>query len=109
MNRENYKQVLHEITEHPDKWDQTSWHRKRLFGLCGSSHCFAGWAQLLSGRKAHDASAATHARLWLELTPVEALYLFDVNRTMEDFYTFLEADMAKDSVTVEELEAMVNG
>lgn len=33
--------VLKTIEENPQHWDQNNWH-------CGTSHCFAGFAQLLS-------------------------------------------------------------
>ena len=35
--------VLRTIEENPQHWDQRNWH-------CGTSHCFAGFAQLLGRR-----------------------------------------------------------
>ena len=78
MNQANYDTVIAKITENPDCWDQTEWH-------CGTTHCFAGWAQILSGRQADGATTRRDARRWLELTWSEANYLFDAKRTIKDF------------------------
>ena len=78
MNQENYDAVIAKITENPACWDQTEWH-------CGTTHCFAGWAQILSGRQADGSTTRRDARKWLELTLAEADYLFDAKRTIKDF------------------------
>ena len=82
-NIENCKLVLQKIKENPDQWDQGSWH-------CGSSHCFAGWAQILAGKEADSDAARRDARIFLGLTKYEADYYFDADRTLEDLETVLE-------------------
>jgi hypothetical protein len=39
-NQANLEATLAAIESHPDHWDQSSWH-------CGTSHCFAGFAEML--------------------------------------------------------------
>lgn len=41
-NAELAYRVLDHIDAHPTEWDQATWK-------CGSSHCFGGWAVVLSG------------------------------------------------------------
>lgn len=36
--------ILEQIEQHPESWDQTLWHNS-----CGTTHCIAGWAIVLSG------------------------------------------------------------
>lgn len=106
MNRENYKEVLAQIESDPRSWDQKVWHRNRgPLGICGSAHCFAGWAEILSGHKADYRTAAFHAQRWLEISDQEATYLFAVERTLKDFHKFLEAH--PEDVSAKELEALV--
>jgi len=78
MNRENYKLVLDKITSCPEEWDQKDWH-------CGATHCFAGTAQILSGKPADNLSARGDARIFLDLSMEEARYLFHTERTLADF------------------------
>ena len=40
INTELLQLTLKTIKENPEHWDQTRWH-------CGTSHCFAGFAQLI--------------------------------------------------------------
>jgi len=41
INVELLKKTLEAIKANPDHWEQETWH-------CGTSHCFAGFAELLS-------------------------------------------------------------
>jgi len=81
MNRENYKLVLDKITSCPDEWDQWVWH-------CGTTHCFAGWAQILSGKPADRDTVRRDARVFLDLSSIEANYLFEAARTLRDFNNY---------------------
>jgi hypothetical protein len=36
--------ILAQVTHRPETWDQTTWHSP-----CGTKHCIAGWACVLSG------------------------------------------------------------
>jgi len=85
MNTENFQRVLEKIEACPAEWDQGSWH-------CGTKHCFAGWAQILSGKPANDATARVDAREWLGLTRYEADYFFSMVRTLEDFQAGYDKD-----------------
>lgn len=78
MNIKNYKKVLKKIKAHPETWDQRLWH-------CGTAHCFGGHAQIFSGREANDCTIRFDARIWLNISLHQADYLFDMDRTIEDF------------------------
>ena len=80
LNRENLKLVLDHIKADPDTWDQTNWHSE-----CGTKHCFAGWAQILSGKPLSLGTVRRDARIFLGLAKPEADYLFAGSRTLEDF------------------------
>lgn len=76
MNRERIKQVIDRIEANPKMLDQGIWH-------CGTKHCFAGYAQILSGKYdagAYDVNTSEtifeEARLWLDLTIIQAMILF---------------------------------
>jgi hypothetical protein len=78
MNIENFNRVLDHIRAHPEAWRQTVWH-------CGTQHCFAGHAQIMSGKAAIDDYALLDAAEFLGLDHSEAHHLFRPERTMEDF------------------------
>lgn len=80
MNEERFRQVLEQIENHPETWDQTDWHSD-----CGTAHCFAGWAQILSGAPIVKGHARRDARIYLDLSRDEADYYFNGDRTLEDF------------------------
>ena len=40
LNHKLLKQTMNQIIEHPETWEQDTWH-------CGTTHCFAGWAELI--------------------------------------------------------------
>ena len=82
-NIENCKLVLQKIKENPDQWNQGDWH-------CGTSHCFAGWAQILAGKEANDGTARRDARIFLGLNRHEADYYFSAYRTLDDLETVVE-------------------
>lgn len=47
LNRELMQKTMDQILLHPETWNQSVWHSD-----CGTSHCFAGWAQnILVGRQ----------------------------------------------------------
>lgn len=47
FNKELANRVLEQIEAHPETWDQSEW---ACFSdnECGTSHCFAGWAVMLT-------------------------------------------------------------
>jgi hypothetical protein len=85
LNRANYEAVLNKIESCPAEWNQRSWH-------CGTTHCFAGWAQVLSGRPASDATVRRDARQFLGLTSQQSDYLFSAYRKLADFREFLVSE-----------------
>lgn len=88
MNLVHYQQVLDQIVAHPETWDQTQWH-------CGTSHCFAGWAQVLSGKPADETTARRDARIYLDLSSWQADQLFHASTTLDE----LQAGVSKDRET----------
>jgi hypothetical protein len=85
MNKEHFADILNTIEANPSCWDQARWH-------CGSSHCFAGWAQLKSGKPAVVSFVRRDAREWLDISKVDADWLFAVDRTIDDFKWFLTSE-----------------
>ena len=83
MNRKNFKLVLDKIESDPSCWNQRVWH-------CRTQHCFAGWAQILSGNKPDNRTVEEDAMEFLGLSRGEAHYFFNSHRTLEDFRKFLE-------------------
>lgn len=94
MNSRRYVAVLEAIERNPKHWDQTDWH-------CGTSHCFAGVAELqqfnlsikTSARKFYSRRAREDptqyttevAQHWLGLEDEQAAWLFSSHRTLDDF------------------------
>lgn len=91
MNKKNFERVLAFIEANPEHWDQRHWH-------CGTSHCFAGVAELVK----HNLQMSDHehtirvasrwrlptfliARRFLGITEAEACWLFSAARTLDDF------------------------
>jgi hypothetical protein len=82
-NIENIKKVLEVIENNPETWDQSSWH-------CGTSHCFAGHAQILAGKEINDETCRRDARTFFGFTGFEADYFFYSYRTLEELKTSLD-------------------
>ena len=82
-NLDNCKLVLAQIENHPETWDQKDWH-------CQTAHCFAGWAQILSGKRENNITVRRDARIFLGLSLREANYYFSSSRTLEELKTVLE-------------------
>lgn len=95
MNTQRFVAVLEAIERSPKHWDQTDWH-------CGTSHCFAGVAQLqemkmsiktsakkLYARTSHRDGLFVYisevAQRWLGLTDEQSAWLFSSHRTLDDF------------------------
>lgn len=99
-NKERLYQVLDAIKANPNHWNQEDWH-------CGTSHCFAGFAQLIkhaipisSDVKDADYTGSGEveylvgdkeltdplyeAEKWLELNHYQSKELFSVGNTLED-------------------------
>jgi hypothetical protein len=87
MNRENFQKVLDQIQSHPETWKQSSWH-------CGTTHCFAGWAQILAGKSPDGDTVRRDARMFLELSLADADYLFAQHRPLSDFREYLATNRA---------------
>ena len=81
MNLENFNKVLAQIEANPSCWNQEDWH-------CGSSHCFGGWAQILSGKEANLETVRGDAREYLNISAVDANWLFRGTRTLEEIKSF---------------------
>lgn len=84
------------IENDPSCWDQKSFHKRNVTPPCGTTHCFAGLAQILSGKPADDFSCLADAREFLGLTKEESYYYFDKNRTFAELKTALEDWYDKD-------------
>ena len=78
MHKENFGRVIDKIKTCPTEWCQDTWHHNE-------KHCFAGLAQILSGKAADSFTTRADAREWLDLTLFEADYYFHPDRKLEDF------------------------
>lgn len=130
MNVENYKLVLNHIKKNKKMWDQTEWHCASKDSPCGTVHCFAGHAELLAGHKLpkrfltllvkeessvyrlteeewdflNEIRGRTldRAMEFLDLTREEADYLFNGERTLQDFTRVLKHICTR--IDLEEIE-----
>lgn len=97
MNLDLFNRVLAHIKAHPEEWDQ----EKYTPHICGSACCFAGHAVLLSGGTIptdyeranytkYPESVPRQAQALLDLTDEQTDWLFDCERTLEDFEAVAE-------------------
>ncbi len=77
MNLDLHARIIKEIRSNPEGWDNGKWH-------CKTTHCYAGFAQILSGTKPDRYSAANEARIALGLNESESRYMFAANRTLAE-------------------------
>jgi hypothetical protein len=98
FNAKNYQAVIDQIKAHPKQWKQHLWH-------CGTSHCFGGWAQILSQRPADEFEVRADARQFLGITALEADYLFDHKRTLAELIAWGNAKYLFQDHTLAELVA----
>lgn len=89
MNIENFQRVFDQIKTHPETWDQKQWH-------CGSTHCFAGWAQVLAGKNENEKTVQRDARVFLDMSPADAVYYFSPARTIAEFEASLDTGYTHD-------------
>jgi hypothetical protein len=82
MNETNYRRVLEHIKAHPETWEQSNWH-------CGTQHCIAGWSQIFAGKTPDDFTVRRDARQYLQISVLDADWLFAPHRTIADFDSFL--------------------
>lgn len=78
-NAELAYKILDHIRENPKEWDQSTWH-------CGTTHCFAGFAELFTTGEIDDETDG--ARTWniateaLGITDEDAYTLFNPTNTL---------------------------
>ena len=75
--------VLEHVQKHPETWDQERWH-------CGTSHCFAGFAQTWNGAEGDSGTCQEAALEALGITREGGQLLFDCYNTMEEIGTFVD-------------------
>jgi hypothetical protein len=113
---ERLAMVLNHIENNPTHWNQRKWH-------CGTSHCFAGFAQLFArgislavefdrdnaGIKDKDdpiendyIAAEDDATGWLGLTHRQSAFLYDGDNTLDDLRTqvaiIMESEYVRENV-----------
>ena len=82
MDVDNLVLVMNHIIDNPESWDQREWH-------CGTTHCFAGHGQILSGKKADYRTAFWDARKFFDIDTSTAHWLFDSRRSLSELYVFV--------------------
>ena len=85
MHITRFKTILNRIKSNPECWNQKIWH-------FGTSHCFAGHAQIDSGNEIDTWNAYNNAKQWLNLTESECDYIFNKSTTIENFEVFLKKE-----------------
>lgn len=91
MHKENFKKVLDHIEAHPETWNQRHWHSD-----CGTAHCVAGHAQIMSGKELNETTARIDARAFLGLDAYQASYAFASLRTLQELKDFADGVMPYD-------------
>ena len=81
FRQDRHDAIIAKIEADPGCWLQTNWH-------CGTKHCYAGLAQIDSGKQPNASSVRVDARIWLGLNICDADWLFDVSRTLSDLKNF---------------------
>ena len=112
MNVKQFKNALDFIRANPDKWDQHDWWSIDKHG--NFKFCFAGVVCFLNGLEPDTKNRLSNtcgscfydpeiddydetdtlARMFLDIDIATANYLFDADRTIEDFETWLENYLA---------------
>jgi len=82
-NLTNIKLVLDKIEANPSCWNQEDWY-------CGSSHCFAGLAQIELTGAENENTVRRDARIFFGFTKHETDYYFSGTRTLGELKTALE-------------------
>ena len=90
MNIANIKMVLDKIKAEPHLWDQDHWH-----SFCGTRHCFAGWAQVMSGNLPSEKYARQDAQAFFEMDDNVASYAFWSRTTLEELEELLNPDFKR--------------
>jgi len=115
MNKERLGEIIGIITKHPEQFGQGRFHSN-----CGTSHCVAGWCDVLGREKtktlfsdecrafpqhlqetkeyselayklSEDCVATrNYGESYLELTKYETFWLFDARRSLQDIKNFWE-------------------
>lgn len=96
-----YRAVVEYIKAHPKEYNQSSWH-----SACGTTACFAGHAQIMSGKSPNRGTARRDARMWLGLTHYEADYLFDCCQRLEVIAGFNRDGFDRDGYDRDDLDCM---
>lgn len=91
MNVELLRKIAAVIQEKPREFDMNGWHQSaHQYGMalcdlpkdeqvsCDTTHCIAGWAQVLAPDRDCQVRASLDARRLLDLTPEQADRLFYV-------------------------------
>lgn len=93
MNIENFNKVIKQIIDHPETYNQRIYHSE-----CGTSHCIAGWCDVLSGsydieeweinEDYNSLTVIDRAVEFLEITYQQGIYLFAHQRTLKEVLNF---------------------
>ena len=89
MNTELLRKAVNQILDHPETWDQTTWHSN-----CGTKHCIAGHCQILAGYQQDALKAQKEAQQALKLDDQTTRWLFCSARTLSDIYKFAKEAIA---------------
>lgn len=84
IKKENLLAVMALIEANPACHRQDTWH-------CGTSHCFGGWAQIMGGNEANDATVRRDARIFLGITEHEADKLFAPNNSRPELRAMVDS------------------
>lgn len=80
--KELARAAINQILENPESWDQTEFH-------CGTSHCFGGWCQILSGN-AKSRNVLGELPELLGITQAEASWVCYGDRLITEIHGFVD-------------------
>ena len=74
-----FDHIMETIEKNRKLWNQKQYHSPKK---CGTAHCIAGWAQILTGNKERDWNAWNDGRRVLELEYEDAEGMFFCDATL---------------------------
>ena len=72
--------AVNQVIQHPETWDQNSWH-------CGTKHCIAGWCEKLAFGEL-TANPDVRAQDAIGITVAESRWLFASVRSLPEIHRF---------------------
>jgi hypothetical protein len=83
------KTAVNQILNHPNTWNQCTWHSGEVKNGCYTKHCVGGWIQVLGGCSENAISVIRDVRELLGISAYEADWLCGGDRSLTEIYSFV--------------------